>query len=290
MAGGAVHVEQNPDEADRTRGIESMHALSLYLEFIKIRIVSAIEYRKMFLFWFVAQWIGYGVQFLLIWVMVHQFQDIHGWKPFEVMLLYALNLNSYALAGFFFYNPCTQLSQLVRTGEFDEVLTRPLNPFLYLVSREFNFGYITHVVLSVPVIILSFVTLHVPFTIVNLFMLLMTVIGGALIQGAVFLFTSVPAFWIVDSDGIRNVVLFQLKEFISYPLSVYHLSIQILLTFVIPFAFINFYPAQFFLGKHDFSVFHPVFQFITPLVGLSMFALALWFWNFGINHYKSTGS
>ncbi|TJY41096.1 ABC transporter permease [Cohnella pontilimi] len=266
-----------------------MHTFKLYLEFIKIRIVSHIEYRKMFLFWFFAQWIAYGVQLLLIWVMVHRFQDIQGWKPFEVVLLYALSLNSYALAGFFFYNPCTQLSHLVRTGEFDEILTRPLNPFLYLVSREFNFGYITHVVLAVPVTVVSFVMLDIPFTFTNILMLLLILIGGALIQGAVFLFTSVPAFWIVDSNGMQNV-LFQFRDFANYPLSIYHKSIQILLTFVIPFAFINFYPAQFFLGKQDFSVFHPAFQFMTPLVGLVMFALALWFWHFGINRYKSTGS
>ena len=31
---------------------------------------------------------------------------------------------------------------------------------------------------------------------------------------------------------------------------------QIILTLIIPYAFINFYPAQYFLGKQDFIMFN----------------------------------
>ncbi|KAB2846375.1 MAG: ABC transporter permease, partial [Ignavibacterium sp.] len=115
-------------------------------------------------------------------------------------------------------------------------------------------------------------------------------LSGALIQGAAFIFTSVPSFWLVQSNSLMDIFIWDLKSFIRYPISAYHRIIQVILTLIIPYAFINFYPAQYFLNKNDFLMFHPVFQYLSPLVGVLLFIFAYRFWNTGINHYKSTGS
>jgi ABC-2 type transport system permease protein len=59
---------------------------------------------------------------------------------------------------------------------------------------------------------------------------------------------------------------------------------------VLPYAFINFYPAQFILGKEDYLGFPPVLVYLTPAVGIILFVVAYQFWRVGLNHYKSTGS
>lgn len=260
----------------------------LYLEFIKIKIESAIEYKRTFLIWFFAQFFLYGAQFLLIWILIEQFNQIGDWKPFEVAFLFALNFGARAVAGFFLYEPAMRLPQMIQTGEFDDVLTKPLNSFMYLMSREFNFGFISQLFLAVTFMVVCLFNIGVPLTPIAIFYLLIVIMGGALIHGAAFLFTSVPAFWLIRSDSFRLII--ESQNFIKYPISIYDKGIQILLTVLLPYAFINFFPAQYFLQKEDFTMFHPIFQYLSPVVGICLFSLAYIFWNIGIKHYSSTGS
>lgn len=81
-----------------------------------------------------------------------------------------------------------------------------------------------------------------------------------------------------------------MSNFINYPITIFNKAIQVVLTLILPYAFINFFPAQFLLGKNDFSIFSPIFQFLSPVVAAVLFFLAYKFWNFSINHYESTGS
>lgn len=265
-----------------------MHYLSIYLEFIKIRLKSTIEHRSAFLWTALAQATSYSASFAMVWVMVKQFKTIGQWKAYEVMFLSALNLCSYALAGFFFYGLNYGLSRLVQTGEFDEILTKPLNSLMYIASKYFLWGYLTHTALSIIIIGICINKLGVVLTSIKIVFLIITLISSALIQSSIFLFTATPCFWLVKND--IGAVVGNIKNFIQYPITIYQKFIQIFMTVMIPFAFINFYPAQFFLGKNDFSIFHPVFQFLSPIVGVILFLISLKFWSFGINHYKSTGS
>ncbi|MGQ4668468.1 ABC transporter permease [Metabacillus halosaccharovorans] len=267
-----------------------MHYLKLYIEFIKLRILGVAEYRKAFIIGAVAQFVSYFAEFFLIWVIVNEFNSINGWSAGEVLLLYGLNLSSYAIAGFFFFTPTSQLSAMVKDGTFDELLIKPLNSFWYLVCREFNTGYLSHFILSLLVIFYSFHVLNVEIGLSNFWFLIMTLIGGALIQGAALIITSVPSFWVVENRGLKQILFFQAKGFIKYPITIFNTPIQIFLTLILPYAFINFYPAQYFINKNDFSIFHSSFQYLTPIVGSVLFILAYLFWNIGINHYKSTGS
>lgn len=267
-----------------------MSYIPLYLEFIKIRLKRMIEYRAAFLTGAAAQIISYGSMFILIWIMIRKFKTLNGWGPYEILFLYALDLCSYALAGFFIFNLSNTLPVMIQTGELDDILTRPLNPFIHIICREFNIGYFAHVSLSVFIFILCFIKLNIKMTAARIIFFIVTIIGAGLIQAAGLLFTSIPSFWLIQSNSLKYTLFYNVKSFIQYPVSLYNKGIQIFLTIVIPYAFINFYPAQFFLSKNDFLMFHPVFQYITPVIGLLLFVLAYRFWVIGVNSYTSTGS
>ncbi|MGG4144243.1 ABC-2 family transporter protein [Paenibacillus algorifonticola] len=267
-----------------------MHYAQLYLEYIKLRIMGVAEYRKAFFMGGLAQFASYGAEFLIIWILVDKFQSINGWGAYEVLFLFSLNLCSYALAGFFFFTPTTQLSNMVKNGTFDEVLTKPLNSFVYLVCREFNSAYISHFGLSIGVIVICLTGMESTITFGDIVFLIIVIISGALIQGAGLIFTSVPSFWIIETQGLREVLFFQIKNFIRYPITIYNKAVQVILTFILPYAFINFYPAQYFITKDDFVFFNHNVQYFSPVVGVVCFVLAYRFWLFGVNHYKSTGS
>ncbi|ODP30359.1 hypothetical protein PTI45_00220 [Paenibacillus nuruki] len=267
-----------------------MQYVSLYFEFIKIQIVGIFQFKKAFTLGLIAQLASYGAEFFLLWIVIDRFNEINGWYSYEVLLLYAMNLCSYALASFFLASPSFRLSQMIKDGTFDEILTKPLNNFLYLICREFNSGYLSHLILSLVAMFIALANLNVSLNFFQTLFFIIVILSGSLIQGAALILISIPSFWVVENSMLKDVLFFQAKNFIRYPISIYPGIIQILLTFVIPYAFINFFPVQYFIQKNDFTFFSPVFQFLSPLVGVVLFILAYILWRIGINNYKSTGS
>jgi len=262
----------------------------LYFDFIRIRLKEMVIYPKAFISGFMAQAFSHLVNIFLLYIVISRFDTINGWTSFEILFIYALNLFTYGIAGFFMFNPCTRLSEMVRTGEFDDVLTKPLNPLFYLISREFNVGYISHCTLSFVVLVICLVRLNIQFTLFSFGLFILFILGAVLIQAAAFLFVFVPSFWLIKNDALPRVFLWNLTDFIRYPISIYNRPIQILLTFIVPYAFISFYPSQYFLNKTDFLMFGSYIQYLSPLVGAVMFILGYMFWKYAINHYQSTGS
>ncbi|MHA6482688.1 ABC transporter permease [Paenibacillus sp. strain BS8-2] len=209
---------------------------------------------------------------------------------YEVMLLYSLNLASWAIAGFFLFSPFNTLSRKILTGEFDDVLTKPLNPFWYLIAKDATIDYVSNLTVAFSAFLLCLYKLNVTLGIWDWFLMALLLIGATLIQAALFILPNLPAFWIVKIDSIRQLFQSDLGRFIRYPISAYPKSIQILLTVVLPYAFINFFPAHVILGKPNETMFFDVMLYLTPLVGIVLIVVAYRLWLFSLKHYTSTGS
>ncbi len=61
---------------------------------------------------------------------------------------------------------------------------------------------------------------------------------------------------------------------------------RLFLTFVLPFAWVAFYPAAWFVGGEKFGK----VALLTPLVGVLVFGGAALLWRRGVRNYVSTGS
>ena len=231
---------------------------------------------------------GYGSHMFVIWVVIDRFERIGNWTAFEVLLLLGMNRLAYAIAALFTSSSFWRLGHFVRSGGFDEFLIRPMSTPLYFIIKEFHYGYLAHILISSFVIALSFHNLSVSFTLLNFLWLLIVILSGGLIQLSLMLYTTIASFWLVRADSIMSFFVWGFRDFSEYPISIFPRFIQIFLTFVIPFAFINFYPAQYFIGKSEFLTFHPYIQFMGPFVGLSMFSIAILLWKAGLKRYQST--
>jgi ABC-2 type transport system permease protein len=247
-------------------------------------------YKSAFIAGIIGQWLSYGATYATLYFLTTRFSNLDSWTPSEVLLLYGLSILSYSIAATFFFNPSTNLSGKIRTGEFDSVLTKPLNPFWHEVILGINTGYISHITLSVAVIIFALINSRFVFTVANIINLLFVIIGSTLIQSASLIASSVLSFFILNENPLLDFLVFNFKEFINYPITIYPRIIQVLLTFIIPFAYINYYPASFLLGKDIPDGFPFILRYLTFFVGILCFLLSIVLWNWGLKHYKSTGS
>ena len=263
----------------------------LFFSFFRGALRREMAYRGTFLAGIVGQWISYGATFLGIYIMVSSFEILDGWNGSEVLMLYGLAVMSYAIGASFFYNFSSGLAGRIRSGEFDASLTKPIHPFVHEVfSAGYNVGYISHFTVSLVIMAAALYSISYTPTVWGTLFLISAVLGAALIQAAGLVASSVMSFFSVGSNPIADFLLWDMKEFVNYPITIFPRGIQFVLTFVLPFAFMNFYPASALLGKAIPEGYPALLPYLSLPVGALVFALSVLLWNWGLKHYKSTGS
>ena len=100
-----------------------------------------------------------------------------------------------------------------------------------------------------------------------------SIASGVLIQGAVFLFFSAISIYFIETQSLKEIMYWNLRKFAGYPISIYNKFIQSLLIFVVPFAFVNYFPAQFLLHKPDMATYPGWFMYISPFVGIILYII-----------------
>lgn len=78
-----------------------------------------------------------------------------------------------------------------------------------------------------------------------------------------------------------------MRKFAGYPISIFHKAIQFFMIYIMPFAFVNYFPAQYLLRKDDMSEYSEIFMYLTPAVGIVMYLLSYFFWRFRAKPHKS---
>ena len=266
-----------------------MKNFRLSLKFFAATVKSMLEYRLTTLIDIFTYILNFGVGYVSTWVLLSKFQSIQGWTLYEVFLLFNINMVASGISGLFFSSPMRGMEQMLQYGDFDMVLIRPMNSLVFTLIGRPNFTSISSLILGAGVFVLCFTHLAIHITILKIVFLLAAILGAALIQAAILVIVGAMSFWVVKNTATLSL-LTCFNNFIDYPITIYSKGIQAFLTFVLPFAFVNFYPVHYFLDKTGDNLFSPILQYGTPVVGLVMFFLAYQLWRIGVNKYESTGS
>jgi len=252
----------------------SMRAQGQYRANLIIELIGAIAYQ--------------GAGFAFIWVVVDRFGNIGGWSLAELALLYGLRLGAHGFFTFGFAQLMGRITEVVREGEFDRYLTRPVNPLIQLLTRRFNLTVLGDLVGGIALIIAGATHADVAWTAASLGYLVLALLGAALVEAAMHLTASALAFRMTTTYALSSAIDQLLSTLGGYPLKIFPVAVQFGLTFVFPLAFIAYFPATVLLGRTDELVI-PWLAAVAPLVGMILFAAAYGYWRSQIRHYSSTG-
>jgi len=136
-------------------------------------------------------------------------------------------------------------SQLVRSGEFDRILARPVHPILHILTSSPDLGAVVGEML--PAVVLLSPTcseVKVAWNLPNILSLLLVLVSGAVIEWADFLFFAALDFWFVQADSLKWLCMpFHLASRYG-PVHAYGRGLSVVLTFVLPYAFLAYYPTH----------------------------------------------
>lgn len=226
-----------------------------------------------------------GAGFAFVWVVMSTFPSMDGWTLEEIAFLYGLRLTAHAMS-MMPLSALIGLGWMVREGELDRVLLRPLNPLVQLMTKRMGVGQIGDLLTGVVLLVVAAPS----WTPGKVAFCLLALVGGALVEASVFVAMSSLSLRMMDTFAIRVFVDDVFSRFGSYPMSVFGGVAQWVLTFVLPVAFVAYIPAGVLLDKTGSLNVPPAVAYLGPLLGVAMFAVAYRIWQSQLKHYHSVGS
>jgi len=261
--------------------------MGLYLKLIEKSILSKLEYRMSFYISVVSMILYYVVQFSVVVFTVYKFKSINGWHIEEISFLYAFILLAQGTNTLLF-GPLIRFDELIRKGEWDYLLIRPFNPFGALLCMKFDPSAIAQFFIGIVFFIYSVASIGIGFSFLNILMYLQIWIGGSLILASIRIFVASIAFFAVSIESLVHFFVYSSKEFIMYPINIYKSPVPFLLTFILPLAFINYYPVHIFLEKD--ILYSGIFKYFSLPVGMIFIGASALFFRYGMKKYHSTGT
>ena len=281
---------ESPPAAIRLKP-EIMAYLRLYFRLISSRIRSQMQYRLSFLLDVVGNFFGNFTDLAALMVMFTQARSLGGWSFGEIAFLYGLSSVSFALHELFqgaFDNDV--FAFYIQRGLFDQMLIRPLPTFFQMATEYFllrRFGRMTQGLLAFA---LGVALAQPHWTFAKLLYLPVVIAGGAVFFLAISIAGCTLCFWTVQSTEVVNIFTYGGTTMLQYPLTIYQEWMQKFFVYILPMAFINYFPTLFFLDKADPFRLPAFVPFLAPVVCIGVFLLSLRVWKFGVAHYTSTGS
>ncbi len=248
---------------------------------------GALEYRTDFVLMTLMGLVRQGVGIAMMWVILARFETIAGWTLGEITFLYGMRLTMLALCGL--GGDIWALPYFVRLGEFDSFLVRPVRPLLQLLTRRIPLSAFGDLLGGVALIAAATRLVDVVWTPQAILYLLLALIGGGLIQLAMRLLIASFSFRALSVDGLMGIVDNLFNEFGTYPLSIFNSTLQVLLAFGLPVAFMAYFPAAVLFGRTSELQVHPLLAYGAPLAGMVWMAIALWVFEREMRNYKSAG-
>jgi ABC-2 type transport system permease protein len=252
-----------------------------FVQFLKMR----LAYRMDFFIDTLAVGFSLLIQLAVLSVLFGKVSALDGWSYPQVLFIYGFSLVPLGLFNLVSVNLYGFADEYLIGGRFDRVLLRPVGSLAQVIFESFNVSGLNEILLGLAVMIHAGMKLGLDFGVTDVLALLVLAPGAALVYLGVFLGITAVSFWFEDKMGLAPPV-YNLIRFSRYPLTIYSLPVRIFLTFVLPFAWVAFYPAAWFVGGPGLAK----VAMATPLVGVVVFGGAALLWRRGVRNYVSTGS
>lgn len=262
---------------------------SVGLCFIKLSVLKQLEYPLYYISCFIMIPLMYGTGILLLFFVVKNYQALSGWTFPELAFLYGLGQTSHGLMMVFSVQNWW-IENYVLHGDFDRMIVRPLDVFFQFTVKYINIVGIMDVLVGLTIFVYGCHMVGFEFSFGNIVKVLMVIIGAVILRSSLFTIFCSVAFWTKRSNSLFLLLNDFLERTTLYPMSIYPQMLQAGLTFIIPIAFISFYPASEFIGM-DSSFSIPLSMALwTPLIGLVFAMIAAKVFKMGLKKYESSGS
>lgn len=258
--------------------------IKIYFKIIAQDIKSRMSYRADFIISTLGMIATNIVGFVAFGLMFGKFPSINGWGYYEMLFLYGFSLVAITPTQCLLDNNWN-LRRYVYDGDFVKYCFRPINLFFYYESEVFDVKGFGQLFFGLGTICYAWYHLTLPVNIVMILKLIVFLISASLFMMAMQTAAAATCFWIENSFYILDLSL-KLKDYAKYPITIYNPVFKFLFTFLLPVAFIAYYPSLVILRPDEV----PLLSWLSPVIGGLFFYLSYKFWMRGASRYDGSGS
>ena len=264
-----------------------VEAVRAYGHLARMWVRASWSYRTSF--WIMA--VGNGLvtflDFVGIWIMFHTIDELRGFGLREIGLLYGATGLGIGVADLLI-GSVERLGAHVRAGTLDAMMTRPVPLIVQLCADDFQLRRLARIAQALAVF--AWAGWYVEWSPARVLVAAEMVVSGSVIFLCLFVLFSIIQFWTSDASEFANAFTYGGNTVTQYPLTVFPAEVAKSLTFVLPIAFVNWYPCLYLLGRDDPFGLPAWLQFASPLAAVALLAVTALAWRAGVRHYTSTGS
>ncbi|MBN2982092.1 MULTISPECIES: ABC transporter permease [Cohnella] len=261
------------------------HTLSLFREYLANYFKTKMTYRADFWVEVVSDLMFSAMNLIFIFVVFQHTPSLGDWSQAEVVFVYGYFMIPYGVFGAF-VNLWNFSERYIVKGEMDRILTRPAGSLTQVLLENVDPPSLIGSLVGLGIMGAAWTQLGLPFDWYDPLVLIVMVVGSVLIYMGIYVALAAISFY---SDAPTGIVplMFNIQNYGRYPVQIYNKGIRFLLTWVLPFAFVGVYPAEFFLGRASGDGLMP---WLTPAMGVIFAGIGVLVWNHGIKRYRGAGS
>jgi ABC-2 type transport system permease protein len=165
----------------------------------------------------------------------------------------------------------TDLSMLIRTGNFILFALRPLHYPFFALSQKIGHRLLATLIEALPSALIIILLFGIDLRPVNIPWALLSITLAYFIYFFISIIIGIASFWIVESAGIRSFynLLFRLFSGFFIPLVFFPKPLQII-QFFLPFQYMSYVPAMVFIGNYRLG---DIILSVPAIVGIQAIAL-----------------
>ena len=258
--------------------------MNIYFKALKLHLKSMLEYKASFIISFLSQILVFFTYYFIILSLFLKFDNIKGFTLYEVLLCFSIIQFGFAFCETF-ARGIDKFDNLIIQGEFDRILLRPKNIIIQVLCYDADFVKLSRLIQAIIIFVIALVKLNINWNLLKVITLTLMLLSACLLVFCIFLLAASYCFITIQGLEVRNVFTAGGKHMAQYPIGIFKKGFVWFFTFIIPYAFVNYYPLLYFLGKNN-----NILWAFSPLVVIVYLIPCILIFYSGVKKYASVGS
>lgn len=211
-------------------------------QFLKLIMQSKVDFLMGLFGFFLKQILGIAFLYLVF----EQIPSLKGWSLDQLIFIYGFAQIPRGIDHLFTDNIWLIAWRQVINGDFDRYMLRPMNILFQVVSEKLQPDALGELLVGILLVARCMAKGIVIMDLPHGILFVVSVLAGAVIYTSIKLFFASFAFWIKTSGPFLQLA-YEMADFAKYPTEIYAKGVRFLITWVVPFAFVAYLPASYFL-------------------------------------------
>ncbi|HJT79223.1 MAG TPA: ABC-2 family transporter protein [Gemmataceae bacterium] len=267
----------------------AMRYVRLLTAFARFGLARELAFRGNFVIKVTVELLWLGILLVFYRTVFAKTSVVAGWAESEYLFFVGCYFAMESVIETLFLGNCVEFAELVRSGDLDIYLLKPIDEQFLLTCRDFDWSTVPSAVLGVAVMGMSLHEMHRPFVPLRLLAFVGLFACGVAIAYSFLLMLTASSIWLVRNQNLMEA-WWLFTSLMRYPKEIFAVRLAAPLgwffSFVVPILLVVNVPARVMVGVLD----EPWMIGFTVAVAVGLLVLSRAFFRHALQRYRSASS